>query len=463
MYKALLNKGDGQADIPVWISNPLAVLTNTDQDASNGIVIQGNRIIELVPAGQRPVTDSFYTFDASSLVLLPGLINCHHHFYQTLTRALPAALNKELFAWLRALYPVWARMDEASIFNSTQLALSELLLSGCTTTADHHYLFTDDIFNAIDTQVEASQQMGVRVVLTRGSMSLGEKQGGLPPDHVVQTEETILEESERLIKAHHQTEDDAMVQIALAPCSPFSVSPELMKASASLAREYKVLLHTHLAETEDENAFCEKRFGLRPLDYLGSVGWLHNDVWLAHGIHFTEDEISSLGKAGVAISHCPSSNMILASGTAKVLELEAAGVAVGLGVDGSASNDHSNLMQEVRQAFLLQRLKYGSADVSAEDALRWGTQGGARLFNRDSLGTLAAGQLADIALFDLEELRFSGCGDPLTALVSSGAHKARHVMVNGDWKVKDGALVDIDIDELLARHRNSAMRLAGKS
>ncbi|MES2606432.1 MAG: 8-oxoguanine deaminase [Pseudomonadota bacterium] len=443
----------------LWIANPAAAWTGDGSDAGNGVVIQGNRVVECVPAGRQPRLPITYMFDASDLVLLPGLINCHHHFYQTLTRALPAAQNRELFDWLRALYPVWANMDAKAIKISTQLALAELLLSGCTTAVDHHYLFADGFEHAIDIQVEANAPIGMRLMLTRGSMSLGESRGGLPPDKVVQDELLILDESRRLIGHYHQRSDDAMVQIALAPCSPFSVSSELMKDSAKLAREQGVLLHTHLAETADENQFCLKHFGMRPVDYLESLDWLAGDTWFAHGIHFTDEEIARLGAVKAGISHCPSSNMILASGICKVKELEAAGANVGLGVDGSASNDHSNMIQEVRQAFLLQRLRYGSANVSVDDALRWATVGGARLLHRPTLGSLAAGQLADLALYDLDELRFSGTSDPLSALITSGSHRAKHVMVNGEWRVKDFTLADIDLQQLQHLHRAAASRL----
>lgn len=448
-------------DTTLWIANPAAIWTGQAADATNGVVVRGKRIIELVPRGRTPQTPFTTTFDASGMVLLPGFINCHHHFYQTLTRALPAAQNRELFDWLRALYPVWAGLDAECITLSTQLALAELLLSGCTTAVDHHYLFSAQLRDAIDVQVEAAQPLGMRLVLTRGSMSLGVSRGGLPPDSVVQDEQTILDESRRLITTYHQRSDDALLQIALAPCSPFSVSAELMKDSAALAREHGVLLHTHLAETEDENRYCLDRVGLRPLDYLESLDWLDNDVWFAHGIHFTDAEIARLGKAKAGISHCPSSNMILASGICPVQALEAAGANVGLGVDGSASNDHSNMLQEVRQAFLLQRLKHGSAKVSVQDALRWATTGGANLLHRPTLGSLAPGQLADLALYNLDELRFSGNADPLAALIQSGGHRARDVMVNGEWRVKDYELPDLDVMELRHKHHAKAAKLVG--
>lgn len=444
-----------------WIKNPLRVWTGNEQSAT-GLVIEDDKILELV-SGETPQNPYDEIYDASGQVVIPGLINCHHHFYQTLTRALPAAANKELFPWLQSLYPIWANLDEEAIAASTELALTELLLSGCTTAADHHYVFSTDIARAIDIQAEVARDMGMRVMLTRGSMSLGESAGGLPPDKVVQTEAEILKDSERLIEAIHDPNPGALVQLALAPCSPFSVTTELMKQTAVLAREKNVLLHTHLAETEDENDFCLEMFGMRPVDYLAEVDWLAGDAWLAHGIHFNEDEIRRLGEAGTAVSHCPSSNMILASGICPVKELKQQGVAVGLGVDGSASNDGSNMIQEVRQAFLIQRLKYGSANITADDALSWGTKGGADLMHRSDIGEIAAGKQADLALFDMDSPRFSGQHDPVAALVVCGADHAEAVMVAGQWRVRNGTLVKGDLTKLMARHQSAANQLVAKA
>ena len=440
-----------------WIKNPAATWTGTELSAPNGVVFEDQTIIELVEG--EPQSDYESVHEASNCVLLPGLINCHHHFYQTLTRALPLALNKELFDWLTALYPVWANLSEEAIKASTRAALSELLLSGCTTSSDHHYVFPSTCDNAVDIQAQVAREVGVRTILTRGSMSLGRSSGGLPPDEVVQDSDTILKESERLIDKLHDPKVGSMLQIALAPCSPFSVTAELMRDSARLAREKGVLLHTHLAETKDENDFCLEKFGKRPIDYLEDVEWLRDDVWLAHGIHFTSEEISRLGSAKISVSHCPSSNMILASGICPVNELLSAGCPVGLGVDGSASNDGSNLMQEVRQTFLMQRLKYGSANFSHEDALRLATQGGASLLHRKDIGQIRPGLQADLALFNLDELRFSGAGDPVAALVLCGAHRADAVIVNGDWRVRGGELVDIDIEEVMFQQRQAAKTL----
>lgn len=443
-----------------WIRNALAIWTGDESPAANSIVIADGEIEQVLAPGVVPSGTVDTEFDATGLVITPGLVNCHHHFYQTLTRAFPAALNKELFPWLVSLYPVWAGLQADDIAASTELALVELMLSGCTTTTDHHYLFTDAITDAIDVQVAVAKHLGVRVVLTRGSMSVGKSHGGLPPDHVVQDADTILEDSERLILKHHKAGKGALTQIALAPCSPFSVSPQLMRDTAALARKHNVLLHTHLGETEDENDYCEKHFGQRPVDFLADLDWLADDVWLAHGIHFTDEEVLRLGAAGVGISHCPHSNMLLSSGVCRTRELEAAGVSIGLGVDGSASNDSSNLMQEVRQAFLLQRMHYGADKISHHDALRWATRGGAQVLHRPDLGTIAPGQCADLAMFDLDELRFSGSGDPVAALVLCGAHRVRHLLINGEWRVRNGEIPGLDLARLQFRHRAAAARLA---
>ena len=307
-----------------WIRQPAAAFTANELDASGGIVVRGDRIVELVGTGAEPVTPVEEVFDASGLVLLPGLINGHHHFYQTLTRAFPPALNRSLFGWLKALYPVWANLTEEAVAVSTRLALAELMLSGCTTASDHHYLFSAALARAIDVQAEVARELGMRVVLTRGSMSLSVEDGGLPPRTVTEPESTILAESERLIRRYHDATPHAMCQIALAPCSPFSVTRGLMRETAALARAHGVRLHTHLGETEDENEFCASKFGMRPLDYLEDVDWLADDVWLAHGIHFTQAEVERLGAAGTGVCHCPSSNMRLASGICPVHDLRSA-------------------------------------------------------------------------------------------------------------------------------------------
>jgi 8-oxoguanine deaminase len=434
----------------LWISNPLAILADS---TCGGIVVENGRIAELVPGGTTPVHDA--RFDASSHVVLPGLINTHHHFYQTLTRAHPAAINKELFPWLTALYPVWARLKPDAFRLATRLALTELMMSGVTCSSDHHYVYPGGLEDAMDIQAEEARALGMRMTLNRGSMNLSQKDGGLPPDSVVQDHDTILRDCERVISAFHDPAEDALIQVALAPCSPFSVTRELMRDTAQLAKECGCRLHTHLGETHDEDRFCVETFGMRPLDYLEEAGWLHDGTWLAHGIHFDDKEIGRLGKAGIGISHCPTSNMVLASGHCRTKELEAAGAAVGLGVDGSASNDSSNLMEGVRHALMLNRMVYGAADVTHLDALRWATEGSARCLGRPELGKIEVGKQADLAMFTLDELRFSGAGDPLAALVLCGAHHADRVMIAGKWTVEGGMPAGVDVERL--RHEHGAV------
>jgi 8-oxoguanine deaminase len=441
----------------LWIRDAEAVLGHP---SAGGVTVRGGKIVEIVPRGAAPSQPVADSFDARGQVLLPGLVNTHHHFFQTLTRSYRAALNKPLFAWLTALYPLWARLDEAAFRLGVRMALAELALSGCTTTSDHHYLFPKGLERALDVEVEEAARVGLRVVLTRGSMSLSEEDGGLPPRSVVQDNDAILRDCERVVRAYHQPGPGAMVQIALAPCSPFSVTPELMRDTASLAKSLGVRLHTHLGETLDENAHCMAMHGCRPVEYLERVGWLSDRTWVAHGIHFTDDEIRTLGAAGVGVTHCPSSNMILASGMCRVAALRAAGSPVGLGVDGSASNCSSNLAQEVRQAFLLQRLNDGADAMTHQRALELGTRGSAAVLGRTDIGEIAVGREADLALFALGELRFSGCEDPIAALVLSGMHAASHVMVGGRWIVVEGRLQTVDQHQLHAQHHQASLRLA---
>lgn len=445
----------------IWIKNPLALFTANDRDAAGGLVVENGVIAELLGAGQAPARPVDSTFDAREHVVLPGLVNTHHHFYQTLTRAWAPVVNQPLFPWLKTLYPVWARLTPEQLAVASRVALAELLLSGCTTTADHHYLFPRGLEEAIDVQVEAVRELGLRALLCRGSMSLGEADGGLPPQRTVQPAEAILADGERLIRRYHERGPGARVQITLAPCSPFSVTPEIMRASAELAERHDVRLHTHLAETLDEEAFCLQRFGLRTVDYLDSVGWLGPRTWLAHGIHFNAQEIARLGAAGTGVCHCPVSNMRLASGICPTLELEDAGAPLGLGVDGSASNDASNLILEARQALYLQRLRYGAERITPQRVLGWATRGSARLLGRDDIGELAVGRQADLALFKLDELRFSGSHDPLAALLLCGAERADRVMVGGRWRVIDGRIEGLDLAALIAAHRRAARQLVG--
>ncbi|MGO4893464.1 8-oxoguanine deaminase [Flavobacterium sp. W21_SRS_FM6] len=446
----------------VWLKHPAAIFTANNADAKNGVVIQGTTIIELVPSGQQPKVKVDQYIDCSPYIITPGLINTHHHFYQTLTRCVPGALNQPLFPWLKFLYQVWKNLTPEMLHSATQLAGLELMLSGTTTVADHHYVFPKGLENGIDIQVNAIQALGCRATLTRGSMSLGESKGGLPPDSVIQTEDVILADSQRLIDSYHDTSDDAMIQIALAPCSPFSVSKELMEATARLAEKNEVKTHTHLAETEDENSFCLREYGMRPLDYLESCGWLNERSWLAHGIHFTSSEIERLGKAKVGIAHCPSSNMLLASGICPTVELERAGCNIGLAVDGSASNDCSNMIQEARQSLLQQRLRYGAEQITAQRVLSYATTGSAAVLGRKNIGQIQVGFQADFAFFSTYELRFSGVGDLIAALVTCGAHQVDKLMVAGKWLIEDQQHTQFIQSELMQQHQALANSLQAK-
>ncbi|HEV3044539.1 MAG TPA: 8-oxoguanine deaminase, partial [Roseiarcus sp.] len=416
----------------LWIKDPLAIFA---EGAERGLIIEGTRIIALVGKGGAPASEVDETFEASRHVVLPGLVNAHHHFYQTLTRAHPKAINRELFPWLTALYPIWARLKPEHLRIAVRLALTELTLSGCTAAADHHYLFPRGLENAIDIEVEEARALGLRMTVTRGSMNRAKKDGGLPPDEVVQSEDEILADSERVLKLFHDPKPGADIRIALAPCSPFSITKRLMNETARLAERYDCQMHTHLCETEDEERFCLDMYGVRPLELLEETGWMSPRVWLAHGIHFNAQEIERLGKAGVGVCHCAASNMVLASGICPTKELDAAGSPVGLGVDGSASNDSSNMMEALRHALMIGRLRYGASAVTHRDVLRWASEGSARCLGRSDIGRLAIGLEADIAMFTLDEPRFSGAHDPLAALVLCGAHRADRVMVAGRWRV----------------------------
>jgi 8-oxoguanine deaminase len=387
-----------------------------------------------VPAliGDVPV-EHFTVYDAAGCVVLPGLINTHHHLFQTRTRAWRDAIDSELFDWLKTLYPVWAKLSDDDFHRAAVVGFRELMRSGCTTTTDHHYLFPADASpHLIDITIEAAAEVGIRFHPTRGSMSRSVKDGGLPPDSVVQKEETILADSERVIGKWHDPEPGAMVRIALAPCSPFSVSPELMRDTAALARRHGVRLHTHLGETKDENDYCHNIYGQRPLDFLESVDWLAGDVWLAHGIWFTDEEIARLGDAGVGIAHCPSSNMRLGSGVCRVRDLRAAGCPVGLAVDGSASNDSSNLLAELRQALLLHRVTGGAAGMTVNEVLEMATLGGAGCLGRTDVGAVEPGRACDLAVFDLEAVGYDGADDPVAALLLCHPEPARAVVVGGN-------------------------------
>jgi len=442
----------------LWIKHPLAILAD---QAEGGIVIENGEIAELIPSGREPDQPVDEVFDATGHVVIPGLVNTHHHFYQTLTRAHPDAINKELFPWLQALYPIWAKHLTPDNFRlATRLALTELMMSGCTTASDHQYVFPAGLESALDIQAEEAEKIGLRMTLTRGSMNLSQKDGGLPPDSIVQDEDAILSDCERVLNRYHDRRKGAKLQVALSPCSPFSVTTQLMRATADLAERHDCRLHTHLGETHDEDAFCLARFQCRPVDYLEETGWLNSRTWLAHGIHFNDDEVRRLGHAGVGVCHCPTSNMVLASGQCRTKDLEAAGSPVGLGVDGSASNDNSNLMEGVRHALMINRLTYNAASVTHLDALRWATAGSARCLGREDIGEITPGKMADLALYKLDELRFSGAGDPIAALVLCGAHRADRVMVGGKWTVEHGMPVAIDVDRLRHEHGAAAKAFA---
>jgi 8-oxoguanine deaminase len=438
----------------LWIKDPIAVLAT---GAERGIVVEDGRIVELVGKGKQVSQKADHIFDASHHVIVPGLVNTHHHFFQTLTRAHPAGINKELFPWLKALYPIWARHVTPDAFRqAVRLAQTELLMSGCTCASDHHYLYPAGLEDAMDIEAEEAARVGIRMTLTRGSMNLSEKDGGLPPDAVVQDEDTILSDCERVLARYHDRSEGAMLRVALAPCAPFTVTKRLMVDSVALAERHDCRVHTHLGETRDEDEYCLAHFGCRPVDYLEECGWLNDKVWLAHGIHFTDEEVRRLGRHKVGVCHCPTSNMVLASGQCRTKELEAAGSPVGLGVDGSASNDNSNLIESVRHALMINRLTYDAASVTHLDAFRWATEGSACLLGRDDLGTIAVGKQADLAFYTLNELRFSGAGDPLAALVLCGAHSADRVMVKGEWRVEHGHPVGIDVARLRAEHGAAA-------
>jgi len=411
--------------------------------------------------------------DMTGHIVLPGLINTHHHFYQTLTRVVPAAQNSNLFNWLKTLYPIWGRMTPGDIQISTKTALAELVLSGCTTASDHLYIFPNG--SRLDDEIEAAREIGVRIHASRGSMSLGESKGGLPPDHVVEDEDFILKDSQRLIEQYHDPKPGAMVQIVLAPCSPFSVTPSLMQSSAALAREYGVHLHTHLAETQDEEQFCIEMSGSRPVAYMEKLSWLGSDVWFAHSVHVNQDEIRLYAKTGCGVAHCPTSNMRLASGIAPLMDMLQMGVKVGLGVDGSASNDGSNLLEETRQAMLLARLRAGLLGASRSDkatpalmtarkALEIATLGGATVLGRTDLGSFEIGKCADLFALNMSKLEYAGgLHDPVSAVVFCAPVKADYTIVAGKIIVKEGNLVTLDLPRLVERHNQAARRLVDGS
>lgn len=447
----------------------LLTMDGHHREIQNGGLFIRNGFIEQVGFSSDLPQTADEIYDFSGHVVLPGFINTHHHFYQTLTRAVPAAQNSNLFNWLKTLYPIWARMNPDDIRISTQTALAELALSGCTTASDHLYLFPNG--SLLDDEINAASEVGLRLHASRGSMSLGESNGGLPPDSVVDSEEHILNDSQRLIQRYHDGTPGSMVQIVLAPCSPFSVTGELMRESAKMAREYHVQLHTHLAETQDEEVFCLQKFGYRPVGYMQSVDWVGNDVWFAHSVHINTEEIKVFANEGCGVAHCPSSNMRLGSGIAPIMDYLTAGVKVGLGVDGSASNDSSHLMAEARQAMLLARLRAGllgaslSGDdspslFSARNAIEVATRGGASVLGRNDIGSLEVGKCADFIAIDLNRLDFAGgLHDPIAALLFCNPQKVDWNFVHGKAVVKNGILANLDLDLLIRTHNLAAKRL----
>jgi cytosine/adenosine deaminase-related metal-dependent hydrolase len=399
------------------------------------------------------------TLDLCGHVVCPGLINTHHHMYQSLTRAVPAAQNASLFGWLKTLYPIWSRLTPEMIRISTQTAMAELLLSGCTTSSDHLYLYPNGA--RLDDSIDGAREIGMRFQPTRGSMSIGESSGGLPPDYLVENEADILKDTQRVIEAFHDPSPFSMTRIGVAPCSPFSVSEALMKESAILARHYGVSLHTHLAENKEDVSYSLERYGLTPARYAESLGWTGPDVWHAHCVKLDGEGIELFGRTGTGVAHCPSSNMRLGSGITPILEMRKAGVPVGLGVDGSASNDGANQLAEARQAMLLQRVLGGPAALTARDVLEIATRGGAAVLNRDDIGQIAIGMAADLAIFDLNHIAFSGAlHDVVAALVFCQPVPASYTIVQGNIVVREGNLTTLDLPELIACHNRLAARLA---
>ncbi|MCP3901262.1 MAG: 8-oxoguanine deaminase [Desulfobacteraceae bacterium] len=415
---------------------------------NHDILIQGNLIQKIEKDISEPADR---IIDASNHVVLPGLVNTHHHFYQTLTRNIPAVQNAKLFDWLTYLYEIWKHIDEQAVFYSSLLAMGELLKTGCTLSTDHHYLYPSNInCDIMATQFKAADLLGIRFAPTRGSMSLSKKDGGLPPDTVVQEEDVILEDSKRVIEKFHDPSDMAMRKIMLAPCSPFSVTESLMKETAKLARKHKVMLHTHLAETSDENEFCVNIYGRRPLELMQDCDFLGNDVSFAHGIFFNDEELSLLDETETHIAHCPTSNMRLGSGICRVKEMLPTRINVGLAVDGSASNDSSDMLGEVRNALLLQRVKYGASSITLNDVLKMATENGARLLNFKKTGKIKKGYTADLALFNINKMEYAGAlSDPAAALVFSGFnHGTDYTVVNGKIVVEKGKLIGFDEEKI---------------
>lgn len=443
------------------IRNAECVVTMDDagRELAGGWVLVSNGVIEALGGAAdldawAPVDE---TIDASGCIVTPGLVNTHHHLYQSLTRAVPAAASAPLFGWLRTLYPIWERMLPEDFVLGAEIGLSELALSGCTLTSDHQYIFPNGA--RLDDTIEVARRLGMRFHATRGAMSIGETKGGLPPDSLVEDEDAILADCARVVDAFHDASPGAMVRVALAPCSPFSVSRELMRDCAMLAREKGVMLHTHLAENDEDVAFSLERFGCRPGQYAEELGWVGEDVWHAHCVKLDASEIALFAATKTGVAHCPCSNCRLASGIAPIMAMRAACVPVGLGVDGSASNDAAHLLSEARQAMLLQRVAYGANAFTPRDSLALATRGGAEILGRMDCGYLAPGMRADLALWDVSGPEAAGAWDPVAALVLCGPHRVRDLLIEGRRIVADGQLVTIDVRRLRDAAHATILRL----
>ncbi len=446
------------------IKNARVVVTMDEarrEIADGAIFVRGNVIGQVGPTSELPQTAD-EVIDAAGHVVIPGLVNTHHHMYQSLTRVIPAAQNGELFNWLTNLYPIWANLDAEMVHVSTLTAMSELILSGCTTSSDHLYIYPNDC--KLDDSIEAAAKIGMRFHAARGSMSVGQSKGGLPPDCVVEDEQSILRDTQRLIESYHDASRHAMQRIVVAPCSPFSVSRDLMRESAALARSHGVSLHTHLAENVNDIAYSREKFNMTPAEYAEDCGWVGHDVWHAHCVQLDDAGVYMFARTGTGIAHCPCSNMRLASGIAPIRKMVDAGVPVGLGVDGSASNDGAHMVGEVRQAMLLQRVGFGPDAMTARQALELATLGGAKVLNRDDIGALKPGMSADIAMFRLDQVAFAGAlHDPVAALVFCTPANVNYSIINGKVVVKDGILQTIDLPLVLERHNRLAEKLANAS
>jgi cytosine/adenosine deaminase-related metal-dependent hydrolase len=412
----------------------------------------------VVAVGSGPEPEHAHRVDLGGAVVTPGLVNTHHHLYQTLTRA--RAQQADLFTWLRELYPVWAGIDGDAEYAAARTGLAELALSGCTTVFDHHYVFPRGRDGILEAEVQAARELGLRLVASRGSMDLGVSDGGLPPDELVEEVDAVLADTERLHGTLHEPGPGARIQIAVAPCSPFSVTGRLMEESATLARRLGLVLHTHLAETIEEEAYCRELYGCTPVEYLDRLGWLDGDVWCAHCVHLSDGEVARFSATGTGVAHCPTSNLRLGAGVAPVRQLVDAGVRVGLGVDGSASNERSDLFGEVKQALLVARGRGGGEAMTARDALWLGTRGGAAVLGRDDIGSLEPGRQADLAIWATDGLELGGAVDLVAGLVLSGPHRVDRLVVGGESVVRDGALVRADETEIARAHRVQAKRFA---